>query len=197
MNTHLYSSPDFYSRNTIQVAQDLLGALLVRQINGIRVSGIIVEVEAYCGLIDPASHAYRGKTNRNKSMFGPVGHVYVYFTYGMHYCVNVVSRSLEAPAGGVLIRALQPVEGISYMHGQRKQIDPILLTNGPGKLTQALRIDRKLDGITIMQPGQLYIEPGPEFDRSLIQASPRIGISLAKEQLWRFSIQHNQWVSRP
>lgn len=192
-----YNSPHFYNRDTLQVAQDLLGAILVRHIDGIRVAGIIVEVEAYCGLIDAASHAYKGKTERNKSMFGPVGHAYVYFIYGAHYSVNIVSRLPNVPAGGVLIRALQPVEGLDYMHVQRKQTNPFYLTNGPGKLAQALAIDKKLDGITIMQPGQLFVEQGPDFDRSLIQASPRIGISLAQDHLWRFFIKGNPWVSHP
>ena len=187
----------FYQRDTIQVAQDLLGALLVRQINGTRVAGIIVEVEAYCGLIDSASHTYRGKTDRNKSMFGPVGHAYVYFIYGAHYSVNIVSRHADVQSGGVLIRALQPVEGLEYMQTQRKQTNLFNLTNGPGKLAQALAIDKKLDGVSVMQPGELFLEPGPAFNKSLIEASPRIGISSAQEHLWRFFIKDNQWVSRP
>lgn len=193
----VYHSPDFYNRDTLQVAQELLGTLLVRQVDGVRVAGIIVEVEAYCGLIDSASHTYRGKTERNKSMFGPVGHAYVYFIYGSHYSVNIVSRHADVPSGGVLIRALQPVEGLEYMQAQRKQTNAFNLTNGPGKLAQALTIDKKLDGITIMQPGELFIEPGPAFDKTLIQASPRIGISSAKDHLWRFFIKDNPWVSRP
>ncbi|HKU33887.1 MAG TPA: DNA-3-methyladenine glycosylase, partial [Candidatus Nitrosotalea sp.] len=110
----------FYCRDTVSVAEDLLGKKLIRQINGKIISGIISETEAYRYRDDPASHSYRGKTERNKAMFGDVGKAYVYFTYGMHYCVNAVAKNKESEAGAVLIRALVPNIGIDFMIKQRK-----------------------------------------------------------------------------
>lgn len=179
------------------VAQELLGALIVSQTcDGILI-GRIVETEAYVHT-DPACHAYRGKTKANASLFGPVGHAYVYFTYGMHYCLNVVSRAPDVKAGGVLIRAVEPLQGIEIMHRLRKL--PLSkgqqLTNGPGKLTQAFGIDRRLDGINLMQEGPLFIcfdEQRPSIDQ--IVSGPRIGISKAIETPWRFYLRGNRFVS--
>src|SRR5581483_6912985 len=134
----------FYQRYTVDVARDLLGKVLISRVGGFMVGGIITETEAYC-FDDAACHAFRGKTERNKALFGPVGHSYVYFIYGNHFCCNVVARLPDSPAGGVLIRALQPLYGIEVMQ-QRRHLKAItLLANGPGKLTQALGITRALE----------------------------------------------------
>ena len=136
---------DFYSRDTVTVARALLGQRLVRDLEGQRVSGRIVEVEAYDGQRDQASHARSGPTERNASMFGPPGHAYVYFIYGMHYCFNVVTEP-KGNGAAALVRALEPVEGLDEMRARRSGWDGVALTNGPAKLCYALGIDRDLDG---------------------------------------------------
>jgi len=133
----------FYMNDTKQVAKDLLGKTLVRKIGTKVLSGVITETEAYKGKNDPASHASRKKTERNKIMFGEVGRAYVYFTYGMHYCFNVVAKKEEDKAGAVLIRAIQPQQGIKHMMKNRKTDLISNLANGPGKLTQAMQITLK------------------------------------------------------
>lgn len=189
-----YSSniPDkrFYHRSTELVAKDLLGKKLVRIINKskdktYRLSGLIVETEAYGFDDDPASHAYRGITSRNSPMFGEVGRAYVYFTYGNYYCVNVCARNSKVKAGAVLIRALQPLEGIPIMKFFRNTNDEFSLSSGPGKLTQALCIDKSLNGqdMTNAVTG-LHIEYGIK-PQSIISSS-RIGIREAQEIKWRF-----------
>ena len=145
----------FYARDTVKVAQDLLGKTLVRDVNGIVVSGIIVETEAYRYKDDPASHSYGGMTERNKAMFGQVGRAYVYFTYGMHFCVNAVARSPDYSAGAVLIRSIIPQQGIDFMSKQRKTSDISNLANGPAKLTQALQITKNR-GKLVKNNDQLY-----------------------------------------
>ena len=180
----------FYCRSTELVAKDLLGKKLVRIINKskdqtYRLSGLIVETEAYGFNEDPASHAYRGLTPRNRSMFGEAGHAYVYFTYGNYYCVNVSARSSEVKAGAVLIRALQPLEGIHIMKILRNTDDELALSSGPGKLTQALSIDKSLDGQDMTNARtQLHIEYGIKPQR--IISCSRIGIREAREKKWRF-----------
>ncbi len=144
----------FYQRDTVTVAQDLLGKLLVRELNGQVLLGIIVETEAYT-FDDPASHTYCGKTARNAPMFGDVGHAYVYFIYGNHFCFNIVAKENDMPAGAVLIRALEPMNGIALMHKHRKKHNVRILTNGPGKLAQALHITKQHSGLDITQKGQL------------------------------------------
>ncbi|HKG70548.1 MAG TPA: DNA-3-methyladenine glycosylase [Nitrososphaeraceae archaeon] len=180
----------FYCRSTELVAKELLGKKLVRIIresnNKIyRLSGLIVETEAYGFDEDAASHAYRGLTPRNRPMFGEAGHAYVYFTYGNHYCVNVSARSSEVKAGAVLIRALQPLEGVRIMKILRNTDDELALSSGPGKLTQALRIDKSLNGQDMTNARtQLHIENGINPQR--IISSTRIGIREAREKKWRF-----------
>jgi DNA-3-methyladenine glycosylase len=180
----------FYYRHTELVAKELVGKKLVRIIyeskNKIyRLSGLIVETEAYGFDEDPASHAYRGLTPRNMPMFGEAGHAYVYFTYGNYYCVNVSARSSEVKAGAVLIRALQPLEGIHIMKILRNTNDELSLSSGPGKLTQALRIDKSLNGQDMTNVrAQLHIENGINPQR--IISSSRIGIREAREKKWRF-----------
>jgi DNA-3-methyladenine glycosylase len=186
----------FYQRDTVEVAQDLLGIFIVRQINGQLLVAKIVETEAYCGVIDPASHAYRGPTVRNQAMFGPVGHAYIYISYGIHFCLNVVARIPAQPAGGVLIRAVQPIEGIEFMKLVRRTQNLHDLTNGPGKVTQALAINLALKGADLTKKGDLHLVQAENQPAITIKATPRIGISLAKEQLWRFFIKDNPWVTK-
>ena len=178
----------FYARDTVQVAQDLLGKILVRNIGGDLVSGIIVETEAYRYQDDEASHSYRGMTGRNKAMFGQVGRAYVYFTYGMHYCVNAVAKSEDYLAGAVLIRGIIPKVGIDFMLKQRKTGDISNLTNGPAKLTQALKITKKEYGEDLTVQSKLYVTDGIKVKRSEIKSSPRVGIKKATENLWNFKI---------
>jgi len=187
---------EFYNRSTIDVAKDLLGKILVRVINGKILSGIIVESEAYRSIDDPASHSYRGKTERNSVMFGEVGHAYVYFTYGNHYCLNIVAKEDNVPAGAVLIRAIEPAEGIKQMQKFRKTSDIYNLTTGPGKLTQALNVTKKQNGVDVTKNGETYILNGKDIDSSSVIATPRIGISIALDKQWRFLVADNKFVSR-
>jgi len=181
----------FYQRDTVNVAQDLLGQVLVRRISGKTISGIIVETEAYRYRDDAASHSFAGRTERNKAMFGEVGRAYVYFTYGMHYCVNAVARDADSEAGAVLLRALVPKEGIDFMVRQRK-IDLVSnLTNGPAKLTQALCITKKQYGEDLTTKSDLYIIEGKKVNKYDIDARTRVGIKKAIDKLWNFRISKN------
>ena len=184
-------SRSFYARDTVQVAQDLLGKILVRKINGNIVSGMIIETEAYRYKDDAASHSSGGMTERNKAMFGEVGKVYVYFTYGMHYCVNAVARSPDYQAGAVLIRSLIPQNGVDFMLRQRKILDISNLTNGPAKLTQALKITKKEYGEDLTKRSTLYVTAGIVVKKSEILSGPRIGIKKATDKLWNFKIPKN------
>ena len=176
----------FYSRDTVQVAKELLGKKLIRRNGKKKISGIITETEAYRYKDDPASHAYRGLTKRNKIMFSQVGMAYVYFTYGMHYCVNVVARNKKCEAGAVLIRALKPTEGINTMIENRKTDMNYNLTNGPGKLTQALNITIEQCGEDLVKKSSLYITEGIKAGK--INVGPRVGIKSGIEKLWNFKI---------
>lgn len=179
---------EFYARDTVLVAKDLLGKIMHRQWHGSHLAGVIVETEAYCGLVDPASHAYIGLTNRNRALFGEVGHSYVYFTYGNHYCVNIVAKEKGVAAGGILIRALIPVEGISQMKKLR-QTDMISnLASGPGKIGQALHLRLSNNFIDLTTEGPLYITEGFRIPKDEINATPRIGISKAITKPWRFVV---------
>ncbi|MBI2775071.1 DNA-3-methyladenine glycosylase [Candidatus Dependentiae bacterium] len=185
----------FYKRNTIIVARELVGAYLVRKIAGKLIVGRIVETEAYPSN-DPASHAFIGERKRNRSLFGPVGHAYVYFVHN-NFCLNVVARDERLPAGGVLIRAIEPISGIEYMKKKRPHIDnEINLTNGPGKLTKALAIARELDGLDLSGEGELVIARGEPLAYGEVKATRRIGISKGVSKRWRFIIADNPWVSR-
>jgi DNA-3-methyladenine glycosylase len=185
-------SAEFFNRPTLRVARELLGTILVRRINRYKLSGRIVETEAYIGVDDPASHAFGKMTRRNKLMFGPPGHAYIYFIYGNHYCLNFVTESEGYPAA-VLIRAFEPLTGIKRMAKNRGESLPGNLTNGPGKLCQALRIDKKLNG-TSLDSDQLYLV---ESDQEKIEVgnSPRIGVSRGKNSKWRFFVKNNPYVS--
>ena len=177
---------DFYLQETIVVAKKLLGKRLVRKINRKTVSGIIIETEVYRS-DDPASHTYTGMTDRNKAMFGTVGCAYIYTTHGIHSCINVVAKSKRFQAGGVLIRALEPDNGIDIMKKYRKTNNLKNLTNGPAKLTQALQIDKKLYGVDLTKQSDLHITKGI-CTKNKIQASPRVGISKATDKLWNFKL---------
>lgn len=182
----------FFDRPTLTVAKELLGKRLVRRTRGQRVSGIIVETEAYRGPTDVASHARYGPGSKAAAMFGEPGHAYVYFTYGMHYCMNCVTE----PAGsgtGVLIRALDPDEGIDVARKRRKRPDAELM-NGPAKLCQALGIDTKLNRTDLRGP-RLWIEVGERLPHSKIKRTARVGISRGREHLWRFYVDGNPNVS--
>ena len=179
----------FYQRPTEVVAKDLVGKKLVRTIRNnkkhFRLAGIIVETEAYGYSDDLASHAYVGPTDRNKVMFGNVGRAYVYFTYGNHFCLNVSARRSKAEAGAVLIRGIEPVEGVELMRQFRPVDDIFSLTSGPGKLTQALNITSSLNGTDMTNPeSEIYIESGKRPKG--IVTTPRIGITRAMDKEWRF-----------
>jgi DNA-3-methyladenine glycosylase len=189
---------DFYRRSTLTVARELLGKRLVRVVDGQRLSGLIVEVEAYIGEDDAACHAARGRTPRNEAMYGPPGHAYVYFIYGMHHCLNVVTEEVGFPAA-VLIRALEPLEGLEIMRRHRPDKPDGELTNGPAKLCQALAIERGFNGMDLCSGEVLFIEEGQVVAQEEIGASPRIGIKtdeLARSAPWRFYLQGNDFVSR-
>ncbi len=156
--------------------------------------GKIVEVEAYRGSDDPASHAFRGLTPRNAPMFGEPGRAYVYFTYGNHYCLNITTRESGIP-GAVLIRAIEPIEGISAMVRLRPKVPKLALTNGPGKLTKALRIDKSLNEIDMTKHGPLYVTKAEAGDFE-VGRSTRIGIAAGKDRLWRFYVFGNPYVSQ-
>ena len=181
----------FYDRDPLSVAPDLIGRLLVSDLPAGRVTGRIVEVEAYCGFADPASHAYRGVTRRNAVMFGPPGHLYVYFSYGMHHCANVVCEPAGSP-GAVLLRAVEPHAGLALMASRRGGVAPRALCRGPGRLAQAFGIDLALDGADLVT-GPVGIW-GPARRSGPVAASRRIGISKATEQLWRF-FEPGPWAS--
>ncbi|HEU4606279.1 MAG TPA: DNA-3-methyladenine glycosylase [Nitrososphaera sp.] len=188
----------FYRRPTEAVAKELIGKKLVRTIiksgRAFRLAGTIVETEAYGYSDDPASHACMGPTDRNRVMFGDVGRAYIYFTYGNHFCVNVSARS-GREAGAVLIRGIEPVEGVAMMKQFRPVDDAFSLTSGPGKLTQALKITSALNGVDMTDPeSELRIEFGSKPARVL--ATPRIGITRATDREWRFVDPSSPYVSR-
>ncbi|MXV97452.1 MAG: DNA-3-methyladenine glycosylase [Acidimicrobiaceae bacterium] len=194
--SHKRLSRDFYARNALEVAPELLNKVLVAPDGR---AGRIMEVEAYRGADDPGSHGFRGMTKRNATMFGPPGHLYAYFTYGMHWCANVVAET-NGVAAAVLLRALTPLEGLDAMYAAR---GPVArrdrdLCSGPAKLTQALGIDGDLDGadlvtadrnVTIVDDGQ----PSP----SEPAVTRRIGLSNGTDLPWRFCVAGAADLSRP
>ena len=200
---------DFFARPSVQLAPDLLGCVLEHSTAEGVVAVELTEVEAYAGQADPASHAYRGRTARNAVMFGPPGHAYVYFTYGMHFCVNLVCLG-AGTASAVLLRAGQVIEGEELARARRTKGRPDVarlagrdLARGPARLCQALAIDRSLDGADVCAPGsplrvrwQLE-EPGTtgrSGDKS-ISSGPRVGVSAAAEVPWRFWLEGEPSVS--
>jgi DNA-3-methyladenine glycosylase len=175
----------FYDRDVVTVARDLIGCILL--VDG--VGGAIVETEAY-EPTDPASHSFRGPTPRNRSMFGPRGHAYVYRSYGIHWCLNIVC---SAAGSAVLIRALAPLAGLDVMRARRGNVADLLLCAGPGRLCQALAIGGEHDGLALDAP-PFALEP-PDAVPMLL-TGPRIGLSVGKETPWRFGLAGSCHVSR-
>ena len=176
----------FFARPVAAVARDLIGVTLL--VDG--VGGLIVETEAYDGE-DPASHSFAGKTARNAAMFGPVGHAYVYRSYGIHWCLNLVCGT--HPGGAVLIRALEPRAGLDHMRERRALEAPALLCSGPGKLCQALGVTDALNGLPLdRQPFELR----PAEAAAAIAVGPRIGITKGADTAWRFGLKNSAFLSR-
>ncbi|WP_235041395.1 DNA-3-methyladenine glycosylase [Vreelandella profundi] len=187
---------DFYNRDTLEVARDLLGCWLVREINGEQMAARIVETEAYCGAEDSACHAHRRRSPRTEAMFGPPGHAYVYLVYGMHWLLNVVTEPEDSPCA-VLIRAVEPTANEDAMRAIR-QATGKQLSNGPGKLTRALSINKALYGHDMTQRDQLWISAASHHEP--VASGPRVGIDYAKPEHrdapWRFWLEDNPWVSK-
>jgi DNA-3-methyladenine glycosylase len=186
----------FFARPCLEVAPDLIGCWLLHVLeDGTRLAGRIVEVEAYLGLgSDPGSHAHRGRTDRNRAMFGPPGRLYVYRSRGLHVCANVVCER-EGSAAAVLLRAVEPIEGLAIMREHRGRADPKDLTSGPGKLTQAFRIGMDHYGRGLTR-GPLRIEPSPKRLEESIRVSSRIGLSRGAELPYRFFAAESPFVTR-
>jgi len=178
----------FFARDVHDVARELIGATLL--VDG--VGGTIVEVEAYHHE-DPAAHGFRGRTQRNASMFGPAGHAYVYRSYGVHWCLNVVCAG-EGIADAVLLRALEPTHGLDAMRVRRGVEDERLLCSGPGRLCQALAVTRDHDGLPLDEPP---FELRARESQPELVTGPRIGITKAAERPWRYGLAGSRFVSRP
>jgi len=181
--------PDgFFAREAPAVARALIGVRLL--VNG--VGGRVVETEAY-DAGDPASHSYRGPTPRNAPMFGPPGHAYVYRIYGLHWCLNMVC-SAGPPGGAVLIRAIEPLDGVETMRQRRRSPDPRLLCGGPGRLAQALGVDATLNGACLdTSPFELFDRVG----EPIVECGRRVGIRTAIDTPWRFWLEGSPFLSRP
>ncbi len=192
-NTNMNCLPEsFYLGEVTDVARALLGKRLVRQLDGKRISGFIYETEAYRGEEDLACHARSGKTRRNAVMYGGAGRAYIYFTYGMHWCLNVVC-GVEGYPAAVLIRAIKPDEGLESMSARRVGVKPADWCNGPAKLCKALAIDGELNGIPLTDPDSpIHIEEGYPLEEGVVSSSPRVGIQYAPEPWrsipWRYTI---------
>lgn len=191
----------FRTEDILALAKSLLGKSLISHSGGKRTAGKIVELEAYKAPEDKASHAYGNKrTPRTSVMFGPPGHAYVYLCYGIHRMFNIVSGP-EGTAHAILVRALEPLEGIDHMIKRRKKSDITSLCNGPGKLCQAMDIGLHYNGSSIMDPDNaLWLADGPAINKSDIHCSPRVGIAYAEECAhwpWRFKIRNNPFCSLP
>ena len=187
--------PNFYFNPTLQVAKDLLGKGLVVTRDGHTCLAQIVETEAYLGAGDPASHAFGGVTRRNGSMFKEGGICYVYLSYGINFCMNVVTGQ---PGFGqaVLLRAAIPLVGLGAMHARRKTLQQLDLLNGPGKLCQGLGINLNDDGISFARENTKLVDLGQNFSSHEIAATARIGISKAKDEALRFVVKSSRWLSR-
>ena len=185
---------DFYSRPTEIVAQEILGKVLVRVYKGEILSGRIVEVEAYFGPGDIASHAKNGLTPRSRPMFGLPGKAYVYFTYGMHHLLNLVTEE-EGKAGAVLLRAIEPLSGLERMKALRKTNEEKLLTNGPARLTQALAIDLSFNCWDLTKGKKLFLLDDGYRPKKIV-SDHRIGVPVAPDDNFRYYIEGNNFVSR-
>lgn len=185
----------FFDRTPQRVAVDLLGCRLVTERGGVRTGGVIVETEAYLGSGDPGSHAAtKGVTRRNRVMYGPPGTVYVYFTYGAHHMLNLVCGP-QGEAGAVLIRAIEPDEGVEEMIRRRRTSVPRDLCSGPGKLTRALAVDLA-DNDLMLGTNCLWVYDGPRAEVDRVAASGRVGLSSGHELELRYYLKGNQHVSR-
>jgi DNA-3-methyladenine glycosylase len=190
----------FYTRpDTLQIARDLLGKLLVVPgENGERISGMIVETEAYLGAIDKAAHSYNNRrTKRTETMFAVGGTVYVFFIYGMYFQLNVVAGAVDTPHA-VLIRAVEPVENIEIMRERRGKMVDKNLTSGPGKLCVALGIDKSFNNADLLED-KVWLEDFKAFSSAEIESGKRVGIDYAEEfaaEPWRFLVKNNLYVSR-
>jgi DNA-3-methyladenine glycosylase len=185
----------FFARPAEVVARELLGTLLVSTLEGRRAAGLIVETEAYLGYEDPASHGYRHRRHaRNEALFGPPGTWYVYLSYGMHWCANLVCGA-RGQASAVLLRALEPVTGLAIMRDRRGPVADRQLCSGPGKLCQALGMTRDQDGLPMRRSGVTVLErAGPDLPTAV--ATPRIGITKAADWPLRFVVDGSPWVSK-
>ena len=179
----------FYTRTAVELARELIGRLLVRELNGRLLIGRVVEAEAY-GPDDPASHSFRGPTPRNASMFGSPGNAYVYVSHGIHHCLNAVAE----PPTAVLLRALEPIEGLDEMHRRRRTERERLLCAGPGRLCEALGIGRNLDGHDLTLGEGLWIARGHRARDVVV--TPRIGLNVAVDWPWRFVLAGSRFASR-
>ena len=193
---------EFFARPSVEVAPDLLGCVLEHETPDGLVAVELTEVEAYAGRSDPASHAYRGKTRRNAVMFGPPGHAYVYFTYGMHFCVNMVCLGEEGSASAVLLRAGAIIAGEDLARARRARGPGVVasrdLARGPARLCQALAIDRSLDGADVcvaQSPLRMLSGAGNPARSAKILTGPRVGVSSAAEIPWRFWYEGDPTVS--
>jgi len=184
----------FYRRPAPLVARDLIGRLLVRPLPGVTLVGRIVEAEAYQE-DDPASHSHRGLTARTAVMFGPPGHLYVYFSYGNHWCMNVVTGR-DGEGSAVLVRAAEPLEGIQWIRAARGRHAVRDLCSGPGKLTQAFGITKAQNGLDLVPGRDVYVASGTRVSNEGIGVGPRVGISVATERPWRFFARDSPYVSR-
>jgi DNA-3-methyladenine glycosylase len=182
---------EFFDRTVHEVARDLIGCRLAVG----ETAGVIVETEAY-EASDPACHAYIGRTIRNEVLFGPPGHAYVYLSYGIHSLLNFVTEP-EGTASAVLIRALEPTEGIELMRERRGRDDTEGLCSGPGKLTEALGVDLSLNGADLFSPPFELTSPAGERADAEVVTGPRIGITKAAELPWRYCVSGSRYVSRP
>ena len=186
----------FYARPVTEVARDLLGAVVERETAAGVVALRLTEVEAYDGEADPGSHAYRGQTPRNATMFGAGGHAYVYFTYGMHFCVNLVCGR-AGTAAAVLLRAGAVIDGVELARERRPGVPDRDLARGPARLTRALAIDRSLDGADVVAPGSpQWVRARPAVDDARVVRTPRTGVAGAGAEVpWRFAIAGEPTVS--
>ncbi len=186
----------FFARPSTEVAPDLLGRVLVRTLpTGARLVVRLVETEAYQD-DDPASHSFRGRTARTEVMFGPPGRLYVYFTYGMHFCMNVVTGA-KGEGSAVLLRAAEPLEGHAEMRVLRGVEDERALCSGPGKLCRALGVDRANNGDDLVRGSALALHEGAPVPAGGVEVTPRVGIRRAAELPWRFVVRGDRFVSRP
>jgi DNA-3-methyladenine glycosylase len=191
---------EFFARSTLTVARELLGQHLVCQVEGQRLTGLIVETEAYIGQEDSACHCSKGRTPRTEVMFGPAARTYVYLIYGMYHMLNLVTEPEGFPAA-VLIRAVEPLEGLAAMRSRRPRVSKTIdLTNGPGKLCRALGIDSNLHNWNVSLGQKLWLEPGHPLPDAAVATGPRIGITYARPEdqaaPWRFWLRGNVFVSK-